>query len=130
MARSFRLRWRFEYADGKAPRIGPWSRSSKDPKEMAAFVSKENLAFAMIEGEDQASWETEPLAVCAGADFCNFEWIAQASFQSSGGTLPGQIIGLKIRARSETISVLTDGSLNKAERSDDDMKMNLAAYGK
>jgi hypothetical protein len=43
---------------------------------------------------------------------------------------PGQIIGLKIRARSETISVLTDGSLNKAERSDDDMKMNLAAYGK
>ena len=97
---------------------------------MAAFVSKENLAFAMIEGEDRASWETEPLAVCAGADFCNFEWIAQASFQSSGGTLPGQIIGLKIRARSETISVLTDGSLNKAERSDDDMKMNLAGYGK
>lgn len=126
----YRLRWRFEYADGKPPRVGHWSRSSKDPDEMAAFVSKENLAFALIEGEDMTTWEVKTLASCYGPDFCNFEWIAGAAYGLGSGYTFHELIGLKIRGRDKTTSVYYDGSVFEADRSEADKQLHLAGYGK
>jgi len=126
----YRLRWRFEYFDGKPARRGPWDRSSNSPDEMAAFVSKENLAAALIEGEDMTSWEVTVLAEVTGADFCNFEWIAGAAYGLSSGGMYYELLGLKIRARDKVISVLRDGSVTEADRPETDKKFHLAGYGK
>lgn len=125
------LRWRFEYSDGKPPRYGMWSQPAVNPNETAAFTNKQNLAFAMIEGRHSITREDKIFAATEGANFCNFQWVAEAHFfpfGGSGGQLQQNVIGMKLITRYEEISVFASGEILQDARSIEDQKVNLAAY--
>lgn len=127
---TYRLRWRFEYSDGKPDKAGPWSRASVKPAEMAAFQSKEALKWAVIEGEDLRSWDVKRLAEVPGEDFRNFEWVAGASYGVESGEVRHELLGLKIRAREKTVQVLSSGSVTESPVTEEDKKIHLAGFGK
>jgi hypothetical protein len=123
------LRWRFEYADGKAPKYGMWSHPGKSPVDMAAFQTKANLAFAMIEGRHSVSREDKILAVCPGDDFCNFQWVAEAHFNPFGGGVTQQnVVGMKLVSRYDEVTVFASGRVTQDARTAEDQKYNYASY--
>jgi len=124
------LRWRFEYSDGKPPKYGMWSQPAVSEKDTAAFTSKANLAFAMIEGRHSITRVDSILAVVPGADYCNHQWIAEAHFSpfGNGGQLQQNIIGMKLQSRYDETSVLASGVVTQDARTTEDMNFNYAAY--
>jgi hypothetical protein len=122
------LRWRFEYADGKPAKYGMWSQPSVSVRDTAAFCSKENLALAMIEGRHAVTREDKIMAVVPGADYCNHQWMAESNFSpfGHGGRLQQNIIGMKIQARDEEITVFASGEVRREARASG--HLNLAAY--
>jgi len=114
----YRLRWRLEYSDGKKTRYGGWNAASQDPKQMAAFVDKDHLAKAVIEGERFGQWTIKPLVVVDGHNFASFEWRVALTAPSFLGrskiasyTGAGDVIGMSIITRDSKITVFVDGQI-------------------
>ncbi len=126
------LRWRFDYSDDKPARYGLWSRSSRNPIDMAAFVNKENLRRASIEAKNFVNRDdVRILAECDGWDFVNFQWMAEARVSSADSRVTGhRLIGLKLVTRDWFFLVFRDGTMQKVPRPEDDKKFHYAGFGR
>jgi hypothetical protein len=123
------LRWRFEYADGKATKYGMWSHPGASPADMAVYQTKQGLALAMIEGRHSATKEDKILAVCPGDDFCNFQWVAEAHFNPFGGGVTQQnVVGMKLVSRYDEVTVFASGRVTQDARTLEDQQFNYASY--
>ena len=130
----FDLRWRFEYNDGTKPKYGIWTYASDNPKEMASFQKRENLARAIIETKCRRTGEIKTPVHCSGQDFALFKWVAGVrkgfNIQSNEtNTLSPDIIGLMLVTRDIQATVYIDGREPKIEpRSEQDKNFNYKGY--
>lgn len=119
IARQFRLRWRFDFADGRIKR-GVWNGASPRAEDGAWAVNKTGLLKALVEGEDIASSELHVLAEAPGPDYVSASWEAY-SRMPGGGLPPGMnavklrpvIAGLTLILRDEAVSVYVDGRVER-----------------
>lgn len=110
----YRLRWRFDYNDGKRSRYGGWNSASTNPRDMAAFIDKTNLAKAIIEGEMIGSWALKPFAEIDGHRYVSCSWIMAASlpvFNAGIFKTGGSIIGMAMFTEDEQVLVFVDGKI-------------------
>jgi hypothetical protein len=127
----YRLRWAFEFKD--KIKIGQWNGASRMPSDMAAFVNKTGLRYAVIEGEEQFTWRVNRLLEVPAADYVSMEWVAAVSAPlglSAGQSarVSGHIIGLTIVTRCKKITVYIDGSLVQRSLSEDERKFKLTEH--
>lgn len=122
-----RLRWVFEYSDGKARRAGIWDGISGAPIDSAWSVNKTNLARVLIEAEDLyiRPGDVTVMASVPGADYASMQWeayskvpLSNSSFTSNSVTPRGVVSGLSIITASEKITVTVDGSITREPLSD------------
>jgi hypothetical protein len=130
----YRLRWRFEFLDGKAPRSGLWSMQERDSLHGAWSVNKSNLAFALVQYECLRTQKVGVFAECAGPDFVNFEWIGQVVVRPltelERSTYSPTILGLQLVTRDLVLKVFVDGTHQVHARSEEDKKRSLVGFGK
>jgi len=111
-----------------------WNMTQENATDAAWCQSKENLLFAMVEAKHIETREISKVAICNGADFCNFQWIAKVRLNVKPGfgeiTKQGKTVGLKIISRDDEISVYCDKSIKVRKRTEEEKKINFAAYGK
>lgn len=72
----FKLRWGYEYLDGKTKR-GMWSRPGIKPVDQA-WANNTNVAYAFIERKDERSGEVKLICRCSKDEFLVFQWISLA----------------------------------------------------
>ena len=131
--RLYRLRWRFEYSDGKPPRYGIWDFTDGDRvAELSAWrANAENCLFAVVEAECVYSHETTRVIECPGADFVNFAWVgAQAINVDGSGNIPLMIIGFQIVTRDQKVTAFRDGRTHIEARSEEEKSIHLATFGR
>lgn len=133
----WRLRWRFEYSDGKPTKYGIWNWASEHEADQAWQVNKENLLYAMIEGQNPYNkGEKKILAVCEGSNFVNFQWIATApislgTVKAFGSqTTKGMIVGLMMVTREDKLSIFCSGQAEIKKHGQDFGNRNLAGFGR
>lgn len=130
----YRLRWRFDFFDGKASRWGIWNNSGARDSDGAWCVNKTALRRASIEGEDRDTYETVVLWECDGPDFVNFEWMVAAPmgvpFGNGELTIKPTILGMAGVSRDFKDEVFIDGSSRRRARTDEEKKNLLAAWSK
>lgn len=131
--RFYRLRWRFDFANARS-RNGVWNNASQNLKEMAAFISKNGLIRASIEGEKAGQGLARPLVEINGQDFASFSWEMAATVPMLGKNDPGRyqatghVIGLSILSRSEKITVFIDGQVKRRALSVYEQGFNLEEH--
>lgn len=101
----WQFRWRFEFAS-KPTKTGQWNGASR-PEDMAAFVNKEGLLRAIVEGKHWLTKEVRWFAECPGVDFINFEHLAVRI--SNEQTVRHFVYGMRLRSRNELITCTADG---------------------
>jgi hypothetical protein len=127
----WRLRWVFDYSDGKTSKRGVWDWHSNTDLAGCAFLqNKNNLLYAAIEAQDRDKTQIIRPVECAGPDFCTFQWIAMSmvslnSFKEQ--SIEGKIIGIKLVAREQEVTVYCNGTIETKAREYSD---NLFHYGK
>lgn len=126
----FRLRWVFEYSDGKAPRRGVWNGTTNQPGDSAAVVSKENLAYAIIEGEHRHTFEVIRFLVVEGPAYASAQWEAYVRAGNAlgirGSVSPRtHIAGLSFLTREERITVFVDGRVLRKPLTDHEKNWNI-----
>jgi hypothetical protein len=128
------LRCCLEYSDNKKTWRSMWNMTQENATDAAWRQSKDNLLFALIEAKNIVTRDISVVAVCNGDDFCNFQWIATVACNSTGGfnsvTTRGTNIGLKIISRNDEIIVYCDKKIQLRKRTEEEKKINFAAYGK
>lgn len=130
----WRLRWRFEYHDGKADRVGVWNGNSPHATDMAAYVDKTNLVWAHIEGEKVGSWSLRKLFSISGQDYMHCMWNAAASgpmfFPKTYDkyTPRTNIIGLTMLSRHYAYTVTVDNQFFKRDLTDKEKNINLTEH--
>lgn len=117
-----KLRWAFDYTGKKPTVTGDWNNIDQDEaggKKPAWRQSKENLKAARIEAEmDDGSVQT--LAEVNGADFRNFEWIADATIRV--GAVQSVIVGLSLVSKGEVAEIFLNGRARLRKKTKDDQK--------
>ena len=122
-AKFFRLRWRFEFSDGKAPRVGVWDGASNLEADGAWAVSKENLAYAIIEAEDRQTFEIRRMLIVEGQAYGSAQWEAYVRAGNALGikhavTPKVHTAGLSFLTMDEKISVFVDGRITRTPLTD------------
>lgn len=130
---SYRLRWRYDFADGKT-RWGIWNDSGAKAADSAWANNREGLIRASIESESQTTWAVETVVECDGHDFVEFRWLAAAAISplgfSGSVTIPGAIVGLELITREKRASAIVNGKLLIRERTAEEKASNLEQYRK
>lgn len=130
----YRLRWRYEFKDGRPPKYGQWSNPGDIDKEGSWRVNKDNLSRAAVESECQRTWQEKTVAECEGWDFVNFEWMAVAAVPGFSNQMTihprGQIVGLTLVTRDLQLACFINGEQAVRARSEDDKKIHLAGFGR
>ena len=123
----FRLRWRFEFFNGKAPKIGVWDSNSDLPTDSAWAVNKEGLAKVIVEAENRQTYELKQLLVIDGPDFASMQWEAYTKaptfgLQAKHGAikLPAYIAGLSVLTRESKITCWVNGKITQEQLSEHD----------
>jgi hypothetical protein len=129
-ARFFRLRWRFEYSDGKPPRVGVWDGATTKDADGAWAVDKTNLAYAIIEAEDRTTFEVRRALVVEGAAYASSQWEAYARAGNAlairhAVTPRVHVAGLSFLTQEEKISVLVNGTVTRRPLTDYEKRMNI-----
>lgn len=123
----YRLRWRFQYADGKPDVYGQWNGTA-----IAAWsVDKTNLLYALIEGEKFGHWTQKVLVRVPGQIFATAKWVAGTSVLMGGGDVkstPAEIVGLTLQTNDEAITAFIDGSVSRRALSAADRKFKLREH--
>ena len=126
-----RLRWRFEYTDGKPPKYGQWDRHGDRPEDQAWSQDKINLARAVIEAKGPKG--IVQVAEMPGQDFMNFAWHA---FRNAPILIRGvskevcTISGLMVVGRYTRISVFKNGTVEEEKTPESYHRLELAGYGR
>ena len=111
----YRLRWKFEFLDGKV-RTGIWDGAGDRIEDMAAVVNKTGLSRAVIEGEAfHDGYAIRPLFQCDGHMYAMARWRSVCplpAFLPNGKkyTSTGRVIGLQfLLANGNKVTVYKDG---------------------
>ncbi len=132
--RLYRLRWRFEFSDGRPPKYGQWSNPGNIETDGAWRVNKSNLSRAAVEAECLRTFNITTLAECDGWDFVNFEWQAVASMPGFLGVEAisprGEIVGLTLVTRELQLVCFINGDQAVKARTEADKKIHLAGFGR
>jgi hypothetical protein len=128
----YRLRWVFEFNEKRSV-VGQWNGASRLPRDMAAFVNKDGLKRAVIEGEEQFTWRLNRLLEIPAADYVSMEWVAAASAPVglkgvNKATISGMIIGMTIITRNKKITVYIDGSVSERLLDDDERQFKIKEH--
>lgn len=94
---------------------------------MAAFVNKENLSRAVIEGKTQDG-QIQTIVQCEGWDFINFEWVMEMRSNDEG--IVYNLLGLKLVTRDEQLWVLFTGDVRVEPRTDADKNFHYEGFGR
>ena len=109
----YRLRWRFDF-NGKNTKYGGWNSASTNPRDMAAFVNKEGLVRASIEGEKIKGYALKTFVEIQGSEYVSCSWIMAASlpvFNAGRFTTSGAVIGMAMFTETEVTKVFVDGQV-------------------
>lgn len=120
-----KLRWRFHYANDRAPAACAWDSAREGE---ASFTTKDQLRCAAIETMDHMG-HMRRIAECDGHDFINFEWIAQER-RGLDGARRTCLVGIKMRTRDMVTDVYKDGEIFARPMSTDDKKIHYAGFGR
>jgi len=127
----FRLRWRFEFHDGRAPKYGIWNGASGRKEDSAAFVDKTNLLWAIVEGEKVGAWTVKEFFRVSGADYFHAKWdgavLAPAFVKESYKAAPN-IIGLTMLTRNNAYTALVNGKVLQRKITQDERSIRLAEH--
>jgi hypothetical protein len=127
----YRLRWRFDFAN-RPSRYGVWNGASPHKSDMAAFVPKDGLVRAAVEGIKVARNVNVILAEVDGHNFASFAWDAAVGLPSIGlqGSFSREstIVGLSILSRTEKITVYIDGKVKRRPLTGHEMKFKLEEH--
>lgn len=126
----YRLRWRFLFSDGKPDRVGVWNGTSQSPQDMASFVNKNNLLYAIIEGEKVGSWTTKEIVKIEGHKYATCKWHVALStpvfIQGNNEYVKaGDIVGLQMQTNDNAVTVFVDGTVKKEKLTDEERKFKL-----
>lgn len=125
----FLLRWRFDFSNHKPTRTGQWGIAhSHEPSKMAAFVNKEHLTRACVEGMNQETGQILIMAECDGHEYVNFKWLAEVRHNDCGTT--SAITGLMLVTREQQISVSGTGQIHVEQRPDEDKTFHYEGFGR
>jgi hypothetical protein len=125
-----RLRWRFDFSDGRPAKWGGWNYRTQRPEEMAVFVNKEGLTKASVEAEHPETFQILTVAECPGADFVNFAWMDTWHGNVNGGGSYQKIAGLKMVTRETEVEVYCTGEMRVVPRTEEDKKFHYAGFGR
>lgn len=116
----YRLRWRYDYKDGKTL-WGGWNWDTEKPGERAVDHLREGLILASIEGQVPGPEEPHRLTSISGQDFIQFKWLKAGymTLKMKAGEMGamtekkiGRVYGMSVVGRYQTIDVLVDGWLD------------------
>lgn len=133
IARQFRLRWRFDFADGRCKR-GVWNGASPRHEDGAWAVNKTGLLKALVEGEDIATSEMSVLAEADGPDYVSAQWEAYSRVPGSMNPRVGAlklrptISGLTLVLRDEAVSVYVDGRVERRQLRAEEKNLKLREH--
>lgn len=129
----WRLRWRFEYSNGRPSAYGIWDFSNTKHSSGSAFAQpKDHLLYAIIEAENRNRNKIIHAVVCDGPDYCNFEWQATAFVYTIGSEdtqLETITSGLTLVSRTHRYSFFRSGQFKIHERTDSDTMFHFGAEG-
>lgn len=129
----YMVRWRFDFAD-KPTKVGFWGRAGdqKTGEGLAAFVNKEGLVRASIEGKDMNGGAIKTLIEVDGHDFCNFQWMAAAKYALGAGdqVCPMRLLGMKLISRDFEFWTFPTGLVHREPRTVEDKSFHYAGYGR
>lgn len=133
----FRLRWRFEYSDGKPAKYGMWDYGTQESTWGSAHMqSKNNLLFAIIEAENCERNDVQQPVVCDGPDFCNIETFGTVFVHykkdKDGMEVMTQeqvIDGMALVTRNKRFKVFCSGPVVVEDRVDLDTNYHFGAEG-
>jgi len=125
----YRLRWVFEFNEKRSV-VGQWNGASRLPRDMAAFVNKDGLKRAVIEGEEQFTWRLNRFLEMPAADYVSMEWVAAVSAplglaNVGSAKIGGMIIGLTIVGRDKKITIYIDGTIKEQLLSEQEKKFKI-----
>jgi hypothetical protein len=133
----FRLRYRFEYYDGKPSVSGKWDSSGEHPANQAWTQKREGLARVIIEGKHHITKEVETIVDCSGQDYRMLQWIAAGFFsrrqlnKAGNGITPlTRNIGMALWTSDKKIAVFNNGVVHIEELNDSERKYHFATYGR
>lgn len=126
----YRLRWRFEFLN-KTSKFGGWNATETRPEFMAAFVKKDKLVAAIIEGERISSWGIKRFVEIEGQKYVSTEWLCAVStaILSPGVEVKqGSVVGMSMMTDSKKITVYIDGQIKVRDLSDYEKKFKLKEH--
>lgn len=131
--RRYRLRWRFDYANGST-KFGIWDNPGTTDHDKAWNKTK-GIVRASIEAKEIATSKIGTIIECKGSAFRNFQWVAAARVPKAIGlkgsiTPPTQLVGIKLLTENDEYCVLGTGELKKRPLTDAEKSIQFAAYGK
>lgn len=107
----YRLRWRFEYSDGKPDKWGIWNHDEECSPYGATLTDKTNLLFAHIEAEPiDGSEETKKVVTCAGPDLRHVGIVMTARVSDDLQYQQRFFVGLKLTTTKEQVTAYVDGT--------------------
>lgn len=134
-ANYFRLRWRFEFSQGKNAVVGVYDSASDLPRDSAWAINKEHLAYVIIEGENRHTFGLRRLLVCEAAAYVSMQWEAYSKSPSLGlkashgeFKLQPNISGLSILTREEKITCWTNGTISRELLSEHDKTWKIKEH--
>lgn len=132
----FKLRWRFDFKDGRV-KYGRWNQTGQDPQTMAAFVKKEGLLRASIEGERWAQgYSIHTLFECDGHQYAQCECINAVTapsmfpkdFEGTGYKPTVYFVGMSILTNDIKHTVYIDGSWSQRPLTPGDKNFKLLEH--
>lgn len=127
-----RLRWRFYFHD-KTDKRGGWNGTSRNPNDMACFVKKSRIAWAVIEAEKIGSWVTKEMLRIPGEDYAHATWdvaLSAPMFLKPGQEFvkAGDIVGLTMFTNDQATTVFVDGQIRTRELTTEERKFNVTEH--
>lgn len=126
----YRLRWRFQFSDGKPDKYGQWNGS-----QIAAWsVNKANILYAVIEGEKIGAWSIHEFVRVPGPMYATCKWVAACGVSTKAvgkyGAIQkaGDIVGLTFQTNDEAITVFIDGRIDRRSLTDYERKFKLKEH--
>lgn len=125
----FRLRWRFDFTDGRI-KYGVWNGASNLESDSAWCVKKDGLLRAVIEGENMRNYSLVTFVEIEGSRYVSAEWIGYARignpFAVKHAVTPRTHIGgLSMLTDAEKISVYVNGKVEVRDLTEEEKKFKL-----
>jgi hypothetical protein len=127
----FKLRWGFEYKDGRIKR-GMWNNPGKNMVDQA-WANNKNILYAFIERRNDHNAEVKQIVRCTADEFLNFQWVCSALSPNimtiKGGVTPiTAISGLTMLTVNKAVDCFVDGRVKTSDARH--LDVNFKTFGK